>query len=82
MNLKRNNWTNDEVISILEGCKIYIGEKKRSKAHLEYLERHNAGVDMAINRFWDFKMDSTDDCAMAFDTETKQILVISEPLPQ
>jgi hypothetical protein len=84
MNLKRTNWTNEEVIKILEGCKIYIGEKKRSKAHLEYLERHNAGVEKAIIQFCDFKADPKESySAMAYNTEDKMIYVISEQrLPQ
>ena len=83
MNLKRDNWTNEEIIKILEGCKIYIGDKERSEAHLQYLERHNAGIEQAIIRFLDFKADpDSGDTAMAYDTETEQIFVISPPLPQ
>lgn len=83
MNLKRDNWTNDEVIKILEQCKIYIGKKERSEAHLEYLERHNAGIEQAIIRFLDFKADpDSGETAMAYDPEKNQIFVISPPLPQ
>jgi hypothetical protein len=83
MNLKRDNWTNDEVIKILEGRKIYIGDKKRSEAQLQYLERHNAGIEQAIIQFCDFKADpELDDTAMAYDTDDGQIYVISAPLPQ
>jgi hypothetical protein len=83
MNLKRDKWTNDEVIKILEGCKIYIGEKKRSEAQLEYLDRHNQGIEQAIIQFCDFKADPEESySAMAYDTENGQIYVISPPLPQ
>jgi len=83
MNLKRDNWTNDEVIKILEGCKIYIGDKERSEAHLEYIERHNAGIEQAIIQFYDFKADPEESySAMAYNTDNGQIYVISPPLPQ
>lgn len=81
--LKRDNWTNEEVIKILEQCKIYIGDKERSDAHLEYLERHNAGIEQAIIQFLEFKTDpESGETAMAYDTEKNQIFVISPPLPQ
>jgi hypothetical protein len=83
MSLKRDNWTNDEVIKILEGRKICIGEKERSDKQLAYLEARNAGIDQAIYQFCDFKADPEDSfSAMALDTETNRIVVISEPMPQ
>jgi hypothetical protein len=73
MSLKRDNWTNDEVINILEGCKIYIGERERSDAQLKNLKRHNEAIEQAIIRFWDFKSDADEFGSMAYDTETKRL---------
>jgi hypothetical protein len=81
--LKRSNWTNDEVISILEGCKIHIGDKERSEEHLKWLLSRNEAIDQAIYQFCDFKADPEESfSAMAYDTDNKQIYVISEPMPQ
>ncbi len=83
MNLKRDNWTNDEVIKILEQCKIYIGEKERSEERLKFLERYNSAIEQAIIQFLEFKTDpDSGETAMAYDPEKNQILVISPPLPQ
>jgi hypothetical protein len=81
--LKRDNWTNDEVIDILEGCKIHIEDKDRGDKHFSILEAHNHAIDQAIIRFYDFKADPEESySAMAYDPLLKQIFVISPPLPQ
>jgi hypothetical protein len=81
--LKRDNWTNDEVIDILEQRKIYIGEKERSDKQLAYLKAYNDGIEQAIIQFCDFKTDSeSGETAMAYNVMNKQIYVISPPLPQ
>jgi len=83
MSLKRDNWTNDEVINILEGCKIVIRDRHRKDKHFYTLEARNAGIEQAIIQFCDFKADPEDSfSAMALDTETNHIVVISEPMPQ
>jgi hypothetical protein len=81
--LKRTNWTNDEVISILEGCKIHIEDRHRESKHFHTLEARNTGIDQAIYQFYDFKADPEESfSAMAYDPILKQIFVISEPMPQ
>jgi hypothetical protein len=81
--LKRTNWSNDDVIKILEGRKIVIGEKERSDERLAYLEAYNDGIDQAIIQFYDFKADPAESySAMAYETDNEQIYVISEPMPQ
>jgi|GEM_PF-7075336 len=81
--LKRDNWTNDEVIKILEGRKIVIGKKERSDKQLAYLKAYNDGIEQAIIQFYDFKADpEISYSAMAYETNNKQIYVISEPMPQ
>jgi hypothetical protein len=83
MNLKRDNWTNDEVIKILEGCKIHIGDKKRSDERLAYLESRNSGIEQAIIQFCDFKADPKKSySAMSYNTDEDRIYVVSPPLPQ
>jgi len=81
--LKRTNWTNDEVIKILEGRKIHIGEKERSDKQLAYLEAYNNGIEQAIIQFYDFKADPEESySAMAYDPILRRIFVISPPMPQ
>jgi hypothetical protein len=81
--LKRTGWSNDEVIDILEGCKIHIGDEKRSEEHLAFLEAHNQGLEQAIIQFGDFKKDPEEyHDAMAYDVLTKRIYVTGPPLPQ
>jgi len=81
--LKRNGWDNDEVIKILEGRKIHIGDKERSDERLAYLEAYNDGIEQAIIQFYDFKADPEEsDSAMAYDPVLGRIFVISPPMPQ
>jgi hypothetical protein len=84
--LKRDNWTNDEVINILEGCMIHIKmdeAKNWSKERYEHAVNHNEGIEQCIIQFYDFRADPEESySAMAYDTEKKQIFVISEPMPQ
>ena len=81
--LKRDNWSNSEVIKILEGRKIYIGDKERSDERLAYLEAYNDGIEQAIIQFYDFKADPEESySAMAYETDNDLIYVISEPMPQ
>ena len=81
--LKRDNWTNLEVIKILEGRKIHIGEKERSDKQLAYLEAYNDGIEQTIIQFYDFKADPEESySAMAYDPILERIFVISEPMPQ
>jgi hypothetical protein len=83
--LKRDNWTNDEVISIIEGCMIPI---KMDDAKNWSAERYDAAVDWntaletAVSNFYEFKASPDDWVAKALDTTTGQIVVISKPLPQ
>jgi hypothetical protein len=81
--LKRDNWTNDEVIKILESRKIYIGEKERSSEQLKTLQRYNDAIEQCIIQFCDFKADPEESySAMAYDPILKRIFVISPPMSQ
>jgi hypothetical protein len=78
--LKRTGWTNDEVIKILEGRKIYVKEGEGVAA---WIKEHNDTIDQCIYQFWDFKAEPDDSfSAMAYETDNGQIYVISEPMPQ
>lgn len=83
--LKRDNWTNDEVIDILEGLMIPIkmdDAKRWSKEEYDSVVNWNQPLLSAISQFSEFKADPNDWVAKALDTETNQIVVISPPLPQ
>jgi hypothetical protein len=74
--MKRDNWTNEEVIDILEGMKIVDqnGAPKDSDRNLM--------LDLAISLFYDFKRSPDEYTAMAYEPDTKEIVVIGTPLPR
>ena len=66
--MKRDNWTNDEVINILGGLQVV----RRDGMTLAYLD-WNIALDAAISQFYNFKVDSNDCGAIAYNSETKEI---------
>lgn len=71
--MKRDNWTNEEVIFILEGLKY------------SNLPKHgdwNKALDIAIMQFYDFQKPVEEYAAMAFIPETQEIVVVGPPLPR
>lgn len=74
--MKRDNWTNQEVIDILEGMKT-VG---RNGVVLD--TNHNMTLEIAISQFWDFKRPVDECVAMAYDPETKEVVVVGPPLPR
>lgn len=71
--MKRDNWTNEEVIFILEGMRY---------SNLPEYGDWNKALDMAITQFYDFQRPAEDYAAMAFIPETKEIVVVGPPLPR
>lgn len=61
MNLKRDNWTTDEVIDIIKGFKLVPREKKDT-----YANNHNEALDDAVEAFADFKRPVEELGAMAY----------------
>ena len=74
--LKRDNWTNEEVIYILEGLKM-VG-----RDGLPVDTDSNISLDQAVGQFCDFKRPADQFAAMAYDTDTKEIVVVGPPLPR
>lgn len=74
--LKRDNWTNEEVIYILEGLKMV------NRNGLLIDTDWNTTLEHAISQFWDFKRPADQFAAMAYDTDTKEIVVVGPPLPR
>jgi len=74
--MKRDNWTNEEVINILEGMKLVGRNGKDLNADW------NMGLEVAAAQFYDFKKDAQEFAAMAYDPETKEIVVVGPPLPR
>jgi len=71
MNLKRDNWTNDEVIALLKGCSI------------DGCIEDNIALEMAISLFHDMKADPrVSPSAFALDTETGLVVCVGPKLPQ
>ena len=85
MTLKRDLWTNDEVIDIIEGLMIPIkmdDTKTWSQEEYDSASNWNTSLQMAASQFHDFKAKPDAWVAKALDTTTGQIVVISPPLPQ
>jgi len=83
--LKRDNWTNDEVIDIIEGLMIPMKmdeAKNWSQERYDNADNWNTCLQMAASQFYDFKASPDAWVAKALDTTTGQIVVISKPLPQ
>lgn len=73
--MKRDNWTNDEVIRILEGLQTVKNESGE-------LSSWNLALEIAVAQFYDFKRPADQFAAMAYDPITKDIQVIGPPLPR
>jgi len=74
--MKRDNWTNEEVIDILEGM-------KRVNMNGLILDTDwNIALNQAIGQFWDFKRPINEFAAMAYEPDTKDIVVVGPPLPR
>lgn len=73
--MKRDNWTNEEVIAILEGMRV-VGQDGLPR------DTANIALDCAIGQFWDFKRPVDEFTAMAYDPDTKDIVVVGPPLPR
>lgn len=78
--MKRDNWTNQEVIDILQGIRL-IGRDGKELSEEDGGD-WNAALSVAMSQFCDFKRDANEYAAMAYDTNTKTILVVGPPLPR
>ena len=81
--LKRTGWTNEEVISFIEGNRISLDESV-SDEDRDWITEHNSIIEKCTVQFYDFMADPEKSySAMAYDTEDKQVYVISDKrLPQ
>lgn len=73
--MKRNNWTNEEVLSILEGQKLSGKDKS-------YCELWNSVVEHLKSTFHDFQRDPKESGAMAYISEKDEIVHIGPELPR
>jgi hypothetical protein len=78
MNLKRTNWTTEEVIELLEGMKLCTIGGKEDK----YCKMENAAIARAKNFFEDFLRPEDEFGAMAYDPDSKQVYHIGPKLPR
>ena len=69
--LKRDNWTNEEVISFLKDMRLH-GEN----------HAYNSSLNEAVMLFQDFMRDDSAHAAKAYETEIKEIVVIGPVLPR
>ena len=76
-NLKRDNWTNEEVIKLLELQKL----SSVNKAKDEYCLLWNETIDSVKNAFYDFQREESDYAAMAYCPEDDMVYHIGPILP-
>jgi hypothetical protein len=70
-NLKRDNWTNEEVISFLKDMRLHGSN-----------HTYNSSLNDAVMLFQDFMRDDSDHAAKAYETEIKEIVMIGPVLPR
>jgi hypothetical protein len=77
-NLKRDNWTNEEVIHLLEDMRLYsLGGEP-----IEDPYPYNEVLNDAANRFRDFRRSTEEPGALAFDPITKITYHVGPRLPR
>lgn len=85
LELKRNNWSNQEIIHLLKGLKITedcFGKGVSEKEKQATLEHHNPAINDAIEIFEDFERDTQEAGAMAYNPKTKEVVHIGPLLPR
>ena len=85
--LKRDNWTNDEVIEILKGMRMQEPNVRGGKAKdiVNAAVYNNIAIDEAIDTFEDFKRDPNiagEYSAKAFQTDSGEIVHIGTMPPR
>lgn len=70
MNLKRDNFTVDEIIELITGQVLVDGNGNESQA----LAGHNEAVRSVAEMFYDFKRPLNEMGAMAYDTDSKFVI--------
>jgi len=79
--IKRDNWTNEEVISIVRGLLIVPIGNEDGEAILPY----NGAIGAVIETFEDFKRDPSDPkeySAMAYCPETDEVVHVGTMPPR
>jgi len=80
--MKRNNWTNEEVVDILKGQMLCVNEGADEAAQKQ-VDDWNTSLSDAIEYFsYHFSVSDDDYSALAYDTEKKQIFHIGQILPK
>lgn len=77
-NLKRTNWTTEEVIQLIEDCRLY---DMNGKEDVEF-GTHSDAVDMIRQKFEDFLRPTDQSGAMAYDPVSKNVYHIGPRLPR
>jgi len=77
---KRDNWTNEEVITIIEGFKLIPASKTNPKL-VAIADAHNTAMQDLIEHIADFQRPPGQSGALAMDTKTKVIYHIGRLLP-
>lgn len=76
-NLKRTNWTTEEVIGLIEGCRLYDMDGKEDTT----FGTHSDAITLVRHCFEDFLRPDTESGAMAYDPESGNVYHIGPHLP-
>jgi hypothetical protein len=82
MKLKRDNWTNEEVIRILENQKMIIDADKLSDQAFKFVKNWNNAINQCVFMFRNFSKPVIKHMAMAYDIDDKKIFFVGPKLPQ
>jgi len=77
-NLKRDNWTNEEILNFLEGREIYTDGLTGEARELHPMHTH--ALNEIRDLFGSFQIELDSYQALAYDTDTKEIVHVG-PMP-
>lgn len=77
--IKRDNWTNDEVIKLLEGQTLSMREGSTTD---EFTENWNFAIRTAASMFEDFKRNTDDPAAKGYCPEEETTYHVGPRLPR
>ncbi len=81
MNLKRNNWTNKEIINLVKGL-IPLNEDGSEVTEITEIRNYTLGIIQVQCLFEDFERELNDYSAKGVNPETGEIFAIGPKLPQ
>jgi len=79
-NMKRNNWSNKEVLKLLE--RFRMTDEKPDWFSADEMDAYNEAIDDAKDMFFDFMRPLEEPGAMGYNAEEDMIYHVGTPLPR